>query len=410
MASGRFLSASIATDTQLALLSIEAEWLYLHSIPHLDRDGMITADPIQLLLQIAPLRFSTLAPRVAHLVDEWIAVGLVIRFATPAGPALFYKGFLKNQTLRYDRERPSLYPPPPGYINTDAGLRPATYVPWVDQSSNETPGVAAINPPKAPILPEFQPLTENVPQIPANNSSPATPGYYPKNPAETPILPDSPPQAAEEAESAAPKQQESDKQQQAERPAAAADPLSEARRLLFDFGVREPSLSRVVHHPPDVIRGGIDEALRGARRRRKPIEDPVAFLIARLSSATPPAPLAEEPPNVPEAPDAPTPSYQPASLPPPPEPETPAGRLWRLAQGEIQLQLTPDIYEMYIHGTRARSLDDDSICLVTANKFVHDWLDLRLRRVLQKTLSAIHGAPITIVLEQQSQLAPVEAH
>jgi hypothetical protein len=293
MAQGRFLSTTIAIDKELARLSAEAEMMYLKCIPHLDRDGMITGDPIQLLTVISPLRFSQMAPSIGAIVDAWVDVGLVIRFPTQAGLALFFKGFLKNQTLRYDRERPSLYPPPPGYIHTANGLRPATDVPWVDSSSEENPGSYPKTPAESPVLPEFYPLGENDARTAAEGSSNGTPGYYPKNPAESPFLPESAAQAESEAESAAPKQQDTGKQQAG--PAAAAGHFSECRRLLVDFGVSEPSLTRILakRHPPDHVRGWLVEAIQASQRRRKPIDDPIAFAVARLLSGDPPPRLVD---------------------------------------------------------------------------------------------------------------------
>lgn len=310
MAQGRFLSTTIAVDAQLARLSAEAEMMYLKAVPHLDRDGMITGDPIQLLTIISPLRFSQMAAGIGAIVDAWVDVGLVIRFSTPVGVALFFKGFLKNQTLRYDREKPSLYPPPPGYIHTANGLRPATSVPWVDNSSDENPGYYPKNPAECPVLPESQSLSENGPPTAADRSSTTTPGYYPKNPAKTAFLPESASQAESEAESAsaalnpesaaaAAKARQADARAGAREsvlpalPAAAADPFSDCRLLLGEFGVAEPSLGRILakRQSPDHVRGWLVEAIQASQRKRKPIDDPVAFAVARLLSGDPPGRL-----------------------------------------------------------------------------------------------------------------------
>lgn len=122
MASGRFLSTTIADDERLALLSTTAELLYLKTIPHLDRDGMISGKPGFLWGKVCPLR-EELIGEMQTVIDEWVGVGLVIRMATDAGPALFFPGFLKNNNLpHYKRERPSRFPAPPGYTRTDKGL------------------------------------------------------------------------------------------------------------------------------------------------------------------------------------------------------------------------------------------------------------------------------------------------
>lgn len=123
MASGRMLKQTIATDKRLNDMSIDAEYLYLKCIPHLDRDGLIHGDTSVLWATVCPRRHELLA-RIDGLVDEWVNAGLVIRYATKEGDALFFTGFSKNQSIRYDREAASRYGPPPGYVRTDSGLVP----------------------------------------------------------------------------------------------------------------------------------------------------------------------------------------------------------------------------------------------------------------------------------------------
>ena len=48
MARGRLLSTDIASDPDLNRLSPDAERLYLRTIPHLDRDGLISGHPMLL--------------------------------------------------------------------------------------------------------------------------------------------------------------------------------------------------------------------------------------------------------------------------------------------------------------------------------------------------------------------------
>lgn len=126
MASGRFLSTSIAEDDRLSKLSLMAEFIYLKTIPHLDRDGMITGRPGLLYSRVCPAREELFGGLLA-LIDEWVAIGLVIRFHSDEGPVLFFPGFLKNNNLpHYSRERASRFPVPPGFIRTDSGLTPVT--------------------------------------------------------------------------------------------------------------------------------------------------------------------------------------------------------------------------------------------------------------------------------------------
>lgn len=122
MASGRFVSCTIATDKRLSLLSLESEYLYVKAIPHLDRDGLISADV--LWTTVAPRR-----PNMAALQEqcwqEWVEVGLCTAYETDEGTVLHFLGFVKNQQgMRYDRESPSRFEVPPGYVRTETGLTP----------------------------------------------------------------------------------------------------------------------------------------------------------------------------------------------------------------------------------------------------------------------------------------------
>ena len=122
MARGRMINTTVATDKRLADLPLEAELLYLKTIPHLDRDGLILGDASILWAQVCPRR-PELLDHVESYVDLWIASGLVHAYDTPDGLALHFSNFAKNQTgFRYDREPASTIQCPPGYTRTAAGL------------------------------------------------------------------------------------------------------------------------------------------------------------------------------------------------------------------------------------------------------------------------------------------------
>lgn len=122
MARGRMVSATIATDKALNSLSVEAELLYLKAIPHLDRDGLIVGDADLLLAKIAPRRMSAFIERMEAIICEWLTAGLVLRYDAKDGQVLYFLGFQKNNSIQYDREGASSFPPPPGYTRTPAGL------------------------------------------------------------------------------------------------------------------------------------------------------------------------------------------------------------------------------------------------------------------------------------------------
>lgn len=134
MARGRFLSDSVAKDLKLNSLSIEAELVYLLAIPHLDRDGLIEGDTDILFGTVCPKRRQFI-DRIGEFVQEWIHVGLVVQYDSDDGPVLWFKGFAKNQLgLRYDRETPSKFPPPPNLTPVDSVPQPSGNPP--DTSGN----------------------------------------------------------------------------------------------------------------------------------------------------------------------------------------------------------------------------------------------------------------------------------
>lgn len=124
MARGRFLNRSIRHDKRLNSISIEAEYLFLKCIPHLDRDGITSYDT--LWADVMPLRPELMA-RIPELVQELSAADLVILYDTDEGAALYFTGFGKNQGgMVYKREAPSRFPPPPGYVRGAEGVESIT--------------------------------------------------------------------------------------------------------------------------------------------------------------------------------------------------------------------------------------------------------------------------------------------
>jgi len=124
MARGRFLNVTVAADIALNSLSLEAHWLYMMTIPHLDRDGLIIADTYVFFGKVCPRR-PELIPRIDALIEEWAAAGLVTLYPTHDGKVAFFHGFTKNQQgMHYAREGASALQPPPGYVRTKTGLEP----------------------------------------------------------------------------------------------------------------------------------------------------------------------------------------------------------------------------------------------------------------------------------------------
>ena len=125
MARGRMIASTVATDKRFNSLSSEAGLVYLMTIPHLDRDGLILGDAMPLWGRVCPRRTEYM-PIMDELIAEWVKAGLVLAYECEEGRVLYFLGFGKNQTgMRYDREAPSIYPPPPDYIRTSTGIEKA---------------------------------------------------------------------------------------------------------------------------------------------------------------------------------------------------------------------------------------------------------------------------------------------
>ncbi|MBK8211595.1 MAG: hypothetical protein IPK78_18220 [Rhodospirillales bacterium] len=73
-----------------------------------------------------------------------------------------------------------------------------------------------------------------------------------------------------------------------------------------------------------------------------------------------------------------------------------AADLWKTSLGELQLQLTSDIFEMYLQPTKAIEIIDDCLVVGVPNQFVYDWLALRLDRAIRKTMRHIAGFEIGV--------------
>lgn len=125
MAEGRMVNRSVSTDDRLNGMSRDAMLLYLMTVPHLDRDGLIDGRPRVLWATVAPLQDEWFQ-RVDALVEEWVVSELVVRYFDDSHPILFFTGFARDQSrMLYQRERASRFPCPPGFVRTPSGLRPA---------------------------------------------------------------------------------------------------------------------------------------------------------------------------------------------------------------------------------------------------------------------------------------------
>lgn len=140
MADGRFVSKSIAQSEQLGRVSLEADYLFVRCIPHLDREGRMTGNPELVRSMVCPLRAELTQDRVAAALTELAKEDLVVWYEARGRQCLFFPGFERHQRgIRKDREAASRFPP-----HTGADAQPFL----INNGSRSTPEDSGVSPPK----------------------------------------------------------------------------------------------------------------------------------------------------------------------------------------------------------------------------------------------------------------------
>jgi hypothetical protein len=276
MPAGRFLSKTVATDEPLNHLSWQAQAVYMMTVPHLDRDGLITGHPLLLMAQVAPLRAAELVAIMAGLIDEWLAADLVVRYHDNGQPVLFFPGFLKHQRLpHYDRETPSEFAPPPGYQRSEQGLVLV-----------EEPAPATQPQPTPEPLPTYSGATPD--QV--RTKSGVGPPIKQQSSKESKSL-RLPHEKSSSNSTARPRAQPSPPAAPAARPGQIKPDIYDALKA---FGVAEPALSEISSNgvTPDQVDGWI-----AYLRTQTNMARPVGYLVKRLRAheQPPPAAAADDP-------------------------------------------------------------------------------------------------------------------
>lgn len=116
MAEGRLLKKKISRSRKLAELKSDTNRLiYTWILPHLDVEGRIHADPNIIKGEIFP-RISSISPEIIDQALKDIEFNkLCIIYKINGDSYLQYFNFHSNQSLRKDREKPSIIPDPPNY-------------------------------------------------------------------------------------------------------------------------------------------------------------------------------------------------------------------------------------------------------------------------------------------------------
>lgn len=70
-------------------------------------------------------------------------------------------------------------------------------------------------------------------------------------------------------------------------------------------------------------------------------------------------------------------------------PANSAPDIWRTALGILEIQVSSVAFETWFRGTEGHSRDKDSFTVGVPNSFVGDWLDKRMRSLIERTLSDV---------------------
>src|SRR4030042_1971926 len=83
-----------------------------------------------------------------------------------------------------------------------------------------------------------------------------------------------------------------------------------------------------------------------------------------------------------------------------PGPFDPKG-IWEIARSQLRLQMTKGTYETWVRDTVCLAHEDGAFVIGTSNAYAKDWLSLRLRPLIRRTLTSIvgHAVDVTFVVQ-----------
>jgi hypothetical protein len=119
MAEGRMLKNKISVDVRVADLANDTHrLLFTWGIAHLDIAGRITGEPREFKAKVVPMLDHINKDKILEFYEDAQQVGLIQRYEVDGRWTIQYPGFLKNQSLRENKEAPSSLPEPPGLNNS----------------------------------------------------------------------------------------------------------------------------------------------------------------------------------------------------------------------------------------------------------------------------------------------------
>jgi chromosomal replication initiator protein len=90
-------------------------------------------------------------------------------------------------------------------------------------------------------------------------------------------------------------------------------------------------------------------------------------------------------------------------------PETSATRepreVWEIARSQLRLQMTRSTYETWVRDTECLAYEDGAFVIGVPNAYARDWLSLRLRPLIKRTLVSIIGRAVDVTFIVQPRHA-----
>jgi hypothetical protein len=114
MPDGRFLSKSIAYSAQVGSVSLEADYLFMRMIPHLDSSGRMIGTPSSVKALCCPLRHEMTVEIVEQCLTDLQNAGLIVWYEAKGERCIAFPRFTTHQRgARLEREGASRLPAPP---------------------------------------------------------------------------------------------------------------------------------------------------------------------------------------------------------------------------------------------------------------------------------------------------------
>ncbi|RLT42114.1 MAG: chromosomal replication initiator protein DnaA, partial [Chloroflexi bacterium] len=81
-------------------------------------------------------------------------------------------------------------------------------------------------------------------------------------------------------------------------------------------------------------------------------------------------------------------------------------QIWQAALGELQLQMTPAMFDTWLRGSRVLAHEEGLFVVGVASGYTKDWLERRLHATIARTLTGIVGRTVEVRFSVSGNDAP----